>query len=103
MDTPSGTALSIAQKIQQELPQSKIIHKHDGKRLPNTIAIHSIRGGGMFGEHAVKFIGEHEELDFQHKAFSRKVFTVGALRLGSLLVKEKNGFYTVLDLLEPSP
>ena len=100
IDTPSGTALSIAQKIQAELPHFKIIHKHEGKRQQNTIAIHSIRGGGIFGEHTVKFIGDHEEINFQHKAFSRQVFVTGALMLAEVLLKkQQQGFYTVFDLL----
>ena len=50
-----------------------------------------MRGGGVFGEHTVRFIGEHEELVIQHRAFSRALFAKGAMQLLLWLQKQPLG------------
>ena len=85
VDAPSGTALLLAKVIQSARPELDVIFNRSGKRKPNTIGIHSIRGGGVIGEHTVRFISANEELSFSHNAFSRSLFASGALQLISEL------------------
>ena len=78
VDKPSGTA-----KLLQTV-------------LPADTEIISIRAGGIFGEHEIRFIGQNEEIKISHRAFNRSLFAEGALRLGEKLLRAKNaGFYTV--------
>ena len=58
----------------------------------------SVRGGGVFGEHKIRFLGENEELCITHRAFSRRLFAQGALSLSKNILKQKPGFYHLTDL-----
>lgn len=89
IDAPSGTALFLAKMIQKDCPDFKLVFGHSKKRSPKTIGVHAVRGGGVFGEHEVRFIGAHEEIKITHRAFSRGLFANGALALALRLVKRK--------------
>ncbi len=82
-DAPSGTALLLADVIKSAMPGSKIVFNREGARKPNSIGMHSIRGGGVIGEHQVRFIADEEEVCLSHRAFSRALFAKGALSLAS--------------------
>lgn len=88
VDSPSGTALLLGDVIRKALPTFKIVMGSDVKRRPSTICIHSIRGGGIIGEHEVRFIGDREEITLSHRAFDRSLFASGALDLIQMLEKE---------------
>lgn len=80
-DAPSGTALLLAQVLQRALKGSKITFQRSGKRTEGSIGIHSIRGGGVFGEHEIRFLSDHEEVRLSHRAFNRVLFANGAIKL----------------------
>jgi 4-hydroxy-tetrahydrodipicolinate reductase len=80
-DTPSGTAIFFAEMIQKTIPGSKIVFNGSGKRVPGSIGIHSIRGGGVIGDHDIRFISESEEICLSHRALNRSLFAKGALNL----------------------
>ena len=86
-DAPSGTALFLASAIQKSMPDSKVVLSHPKRREKNAIGIHSIRGGGVFGEHEIRFISDHEEVRLSHRAFSRSLFANGAIKLATALVE----------------
>jgi len=99
-DAPSGTA----KKIFNELNKKSRFKEVDGRtgeslRTEDEIGIHAVRGGGVFGEHTVRFINESEEVAISHRAFSRTTFAKGAVRAGLWLMKQKKGFYNMLDYL----
>jgi 4-hydroxy-tetrahydrodipicolinate reductase len=87
-DAPSGTALLLADVIQSALPSSVIEFNRRGTRKKNSIGIHSVRGGGVFGEHDIRLISDDEELSIGHRAFSRALFAKGALSI-ALEIKTK--------------
>ena len=64
VDSPSGTALMLADNINHALDSSMYYeydrHSKHKKRDKNEIGIHSIRGGNIVGEHTVKFISDNE-------------------------------------------
>ena len=98
-DAPSGTALLLAQAIQKEFPKAKIATSHPELRTPGSIGVHAVRGGGVFGEHEVRFISEHEEITVAHRAFSRALFAHGALNLAEKLHNRADtGYVTLADL-----
>lgn len=103
IDSPSGTALLLADSINKAL-DNKFTYEFDRhskheKRSKNEIGFSSIRGGNIVGEHTVMFIGENETFEITHKAYSRAVFADGAIKAACFLVNKQNGFYTMDDLL----
>ncbi len=99
-DSPSGTALSIADAI-QSANNNKYFYKLDRmqkheKRNPNEIGFSSIRGGNIIGEHSVMFFNENECLEIKHTAYSRSIFAEGALKAAEFIVKQSSGYYVSL-------
>lgn len=83
VDSPSGTALLLADTIKDSLSNEiKYVYGRDGiaKREKNEIGIHAIRGGSIVGDHDIIFAGSGEIIELSHKALSREVFAVGALK-----------------------
>lgn len=91
-DSPSGTALFLRNSID---PQGKLetCSQYKGQRTKNQIGMHALRGGGVAGEHSVRFISDSEELEISHRAFNRSLFASGALVLARLLESKNLGFY----------
>ena len=97
-DSPSGTALLLARMISKACPGYQVTAGRSKARQAKSVGIHSVRGGGVFGEHQIRFIAQHEELEVTHRAFSRALFAEGALVLGERLLKsKKRGFYLLED------
>ena len=106
LDAPSGTAKTIGQAVADgrgvNFNQNAVFGRNpqSEKRQVNEIGFSSIRGGNIFGEHDVMFIGQNDEITISHKAFNRKLFAVGAINCAlKLLEKKENGFYSIEDLL----
>ncbi len=103
LDSPSGTAYMIADAINEELNNSKSYvfgrHGKDIQRKPEEIGIHSVRGGTIVGEHAVIFAGTDEIIEISHKAYSRRIFAVGAIKAARFLVEQQPGLYSMDDVL----
>jgi 4-hydroxy-tetrahydrodipicolinate reductase len=98
-DSPSGTALFLGKSIAKQASDKKIITHRNAKRKQDEIAIHSMRGGGVFGEHSIHLLGDFEEITITHKAFSRDLFAKGALTLGQWLMLKNPGCYELMDLV----
>lgn len=103
IDSPSGTALLLADSINKTLNNTLTYefdrHNKHEKRSKNEIGFSSIRGGNIVGEHTVQFIGENETFEITHKAYSRSVFADGAIKAACFLVNKENGFYNMDNLL----
>lgn len=83
VDAPSGTALMLAHSIQDSIEdETKLIYGREGiqKREENEICVHTVRGGGIIGDHEVIFAGDSEVIEITHKAISRDLFAMGALK-----------------------
>lgn len=81
MDSPSGTALHLAEMIKAARGYSTDIHGRSGKsrRAPEEMEIMAMRAGGVPGIHDIVIAGPNELIKIEHAAFSRKVFADGAL------------------------
>ncbi len=104
VDSPSGTALMIADGINGALDNS-MHYEFDrhSKRQPRDkkeIGIHSLRGGTEVGKHSVFFFGENESLEITHTVNSRAVFAKGALKAADFIIKQRNGLYDMKDLIK---
>lgn len=83
VDSPSGTAILLADTIKDSLSsETNYVYGREGhkKREENEIGIHAVRGGSIVGDHDVIFAGTGEVIELSHKAISREVFAVGALK-----------------------
>ena len=103
IDSPSGTALFLADSI-NEAKDNKMIYEFDRhnkheKRNKLEIGFSSIRGGNIVGEHTVQFFGEHETLEITHKCYSRTVFANGAVMAAKYIVNKNSGMYNMNDLI----
>lgn len=104
VDAPSGTALLLADRINDEL-NSEMHYEYDRhskreKRDKKEIGIHSIRGGNIVGTHTVTFFSENETFEITHTATSRGVFAEGALKAAEYLVVQDNGLYNMNNLFK---
>ncbi len=105
VDAPSGTALALARAAGSAAdmdPDEALVfgrHGETGVRPTNSIGVHAVRGGGVFGEHTAVLAGEHERLEITHRAGSRALFATGALRAAVFVCGVGPGLYTMADML----
>jgi 4-hydroxy-tetrahydrodipicolinate reductase len=88
-DKPSGTALSMAQIIQEANPKTKVDHT----------SIMSLRVGDIIGEHSVRFALAGEQFILSHQVTDRHVFASGAIKAAQWLHTQKPGLYDMADVL----
>ncbi len=102
-DAPSGTALMLADTVNEAFDNGKrYVNGRDGivgAREKTEIGIHAVRGGTIVGEHDVMFAGEDEIITISHSARSKRVFAVGAIRASKFICGKPAGKYDMKDLL----
>lgn len=102
VDAPSGTALALADSINEAfaLPKEYLFGRDTKtQKRGREIGFHSIRGGTITGEHSVMFIGSDETLEITHIAQSRQVLGYGALRAARFMIGKPSGFYNMSDIM----
>lgn len=103
IDAPSGTAIMIADAINETMNNSCQYvydrHSQRKKRDKNEIGIHSIRGGTIVGQHEVIFAGHDETITLSHEATSKEVFAVGSINAAVFLKGKPAGLYQMSDLI----
>lgn len=103
LDAPSGTALALADSLNNALDQeyhyvydrSQVRQKREKKE----IGISAVRGGTIVGDHEVIFAGTDEVIEFKHSAYSRSVFAKGAVEAGKYLAGKAAGMYDMGDVV----
>ncbi|MDD2429704.1 MAG: 4-hydroxy-tetrahydrodipicolinate reductase [Eubacteriales bacterium] len=99
-DAPSGTALALFDAVAG--PGAVAAYgrgKENGKRRPEEIGLHAVRGGTVAGEHDVGFYGSNETLRIVHSAQDRTIFALGALKAARFLLLREKGLYTMDDYM----
>ncbi len=104
LDAPSGTALALADSINEVLDR-EYIYKFDRsqehkKREKKEIGISAVRGGTIVGDHDVIFAGTDEVITFSHTAYSRAIFGKGAVQAAKFLAGKPAGYYQMSDVIE---
>ena len=104
VDAPSGTALAMADSINEAL-DNEYRYTYDRsqvreKREKKEIGISAVRGGTIVGEHEVIFAGEDEVIEFKHTAYSKAVFAKGAVEAGKFLKGKGAGLYDMSDVIQ---
>ena len=104
-DAPSGSALTLAEKICNATGRdiNKCLnYGREGKdalRKKGEIGMHAIRAGDITGIHSVVFGCLGETLTLNHTAHSRDTFIRGSLRAAKWIITQKAGLYSMSDLL----
>ncbi|MDO4330492.1 MAG: 4-hydroxy-tetrahydrodipicolinate reductase [Lachnospiraceae bacterium] len=103
MDAPSGTALALADALNEAMDHSYHYvydrSQRREKRDAKEIGISAVRGGSIVGEHDVIFAGKDEVVTFSHTAYSKAVFAKGAVEAAKYLAGKGAGLYTMADVI----
>ncbi len=104
LDSPSGTALALADSINDSL-EEKYDYVYDRstrreKRPKKEIGISAVRGGTIVGDHDVIFAGTDEVITLSHRAYSRTVFGKGAIEAAKFLSGKGSGMYDMSDVIK---
>lgn len=103
LDAPSGTALALADCMNEELEQPYTYQydrtKERRKRAKKEIGIAAVRGGNIVGEHEVIFAGTDEVITLKHTAYSKAVFAKGAVEAAKFLAGKGAGMYDMADVI----
>lgn len=102
-DAPSGTAIALADSINEALGgEHDYVYDRSSRyeaRSPREIGISAVRGGTIVGEHEVIFAGTDEVIEFKHTAYSRAIFAKGALQAARFLAGKGPGYYGMEDVI----
>ena len=103
LDAPSGTALALADSINEAMDGS-YVYTYDRsqvrrKREKKEIGISAVRGGTIVGEHEVLFAGLDEVIELKHTPYSRSVFGKGAVEAARFLAGKPAGMYDMSDVI----
>lgn len=104
VDSPSGTALLLANAVNSTVKEKKDFiygrHSKSDECKMSDLGIHAVRGGTIPGEHTVIFAGPDEVIEITHTAYSKEVFARGALKAARFLADKEPGLYSMEDLLK---
>ncbi len=98
LDAPSGTAITLAKDIIQNIQRYDYWKQYDPPVNHNEIPVISHREGEVMGVHVVSYTSNIDEITLRHEAFSRQGFVQGALFAAKEIIGRK-GFFTMQDLL----
>lgn len=87
-DAPSGTALMLAELLRQTGGTDRLAGR-----------IHSVRAGGLVGEHELRLTAMGEEILVSHRALDRDVFARGAIEAICWLVGQAPGMHAFEESL----
>ncbi|WP_022769617.1 4-hydroxy-tetrahydrodipicolinate reductase [Butyrivibrio sp. NC2007] len=104
LDAPSGTAIALADSINESL-NNEYEYVNDRstrreKRPVKEIGISAVRGGTIVGDHDVIFAGHDEVVTLSHRAYSRAIFGKGAIQAAKFLAGKSAGMYDMSDVLQ---
>ncbi|WP_461130829.1 4-hydroxy-tetrahydrodipicolinate reductase [Spirosoma aerophilum] len=102
-DAPSGTAITLAEGVMEQLPGKHRWVTNEAGREPlpvgeDAIAIESLREGTVPGTHTVRYESDVDRIEITHTAHSRQGFALGAVVAAEWLVG-REGIFSMDDLL----
>jgi 4-hydroxy-tetrahydrodipicolinate reductase len=96
-DSPSGTAITLAEQILQHINHKKswVNEPTDSKE---NLEIISKRINAVAGTHKIKYFSDVDDIEIIHTAYNRKGFAAGALLAGEF-IQNKKGIYSMKEVL----
>lgn len=95
-DSPSGTAITLAEAILQNI--NRLDKWQVGNSTNNILGIHSERTGEVPGIHKIRYENDTDIITIRHDAKNRKGFAVGAVMVSEWIIG-KSGYFTMDDYL----
>jgi 4-hydroxy-tetrahydrodipicolinate reductase len=102
MDSPSGTAKTLAEGVLSKIDRKKKIVWETLNRKPEADEIHfpSLRMGSIPGTHSLFFDSQADTIEITHTARGREGFASGAVQAAKWLTAQKRrGVFTVDDMM----
>lgn len=103
VDAPSGTALALADAVNEALHNEyEYVYDRSQRRIKRPkkeIGISAVRGGTIVGQHDVIFAGQDEVIEFHHTAYSKAIFGKGAVSAAVYLAGKPAGMYDMSDVI----
>ena len=103
VDAPSGTALALADSLNEGLDNAYHYtfdrSQRREQRPKKEIGISAVRGGTIVGEHEIIFAGQDEVIELKHTAYSRAIFGKGAVSAALYLAGKEAGMYDMSDVI----
>lgn len=96
-DAPSGTAISLAEQVLQEIPRKKK-WVNAATQNPEELVITSKREDPAPGTHSIKYHSAIDDIEIIHTAHSRRGFAMGAV-LAAEYIYDKKGIFSMKDIL----
>ena len=96
-DAPSGTAITLAEQVFEELPH-KTKWVNEPAKNSTELSIISKRIDPAPGTHTVKYSSAIDDIEIIHTAHSRTGFATGAV-LAAEFILGKKGIFTMIDVL----
>ena len=100
-DAPSGTAVTLAEQVIQNIERKKTWVNNHSKN-PAEVSIISERTDPAPGTHFVKYSSPIDDIEITHTAHNRKGFALGAV-LAAEFISDKKGVFTMDDVLNLTP
>ena len=107
-DAPSGTAETLLRILEESRGLTAADERHGrsgitGERTRSEIGVHSLRGGDVVGCDKpglrAELAGPGERIELTHKAASREIFALGALRAAAWVAGREPGLYDMSHVL----
>lgn len=100
-DSPSGTALTLAEAVLARVPRKTAVQTARLDRQPaaNELHVSSTRGGWVPGTHTLYLDSAADTIEVRHQARNRGGFALGAVRAAEWIVG-KRGLFTVEQFID---
>ncbi|MFA7082538.1 MAG: 4-hydroxy-tetrahydrodipicolinate reductase [Bacteroidales bacterium] len=99
LDAPSGTAITLAETIIDNLDRKTKWILDSEKEEANSLNIKSERIGQVPGTHTITYSSEVDDIIITHQAHNRTGWALGSI-LAAEFMKGKKGFYNMKDLIK---
>lgn len=101
-DSPSGTALTVAEILLAELERKSylLLDRCDGAINPEALHLTSSRVGDTPGTHTITFDSGADTIEITHRARNRSGFALGALAAARWIVDQPSGLYRFEERFE---
>jgi 4-hydroxy-tetrahydrodipicolinate reductase len=100
-DSPSGTALSLADAVMERVPRKRRVETARLDRAPEPDEIHvsSSRGGSIPGTHTLYLDSAVDTIEVRHQARTRGGFALGAVKAAEW-IPGRTGVFTVEQFID---
>ena len=96
-DAPSGTAITLAEQILEQMPQKKKWVNQESDNAAE-LPIISKREDPAPGTHSIKYSSSIDDIEITHTAHNRKGFALGAV-LAAEFIKNRKGIFSMKEVL----